>query len=91
MKGHERFEVKVTPKYLNAGTHSREVLLKMSVGRDEVKARDFRVEGNSQDDIREMSDCTESKVEVEQKDRRDVREGYRLHRGFGVEEEVSVS
>ena len=83
VKEPDKFEIKVTSKYLNGGrggANSRGVLLRMSVGRVEVKTRNLCVmimylhlfglifrRKDSQDDISEMSDCTESKGKVEQK------------------------
>ena len=60
----------MTPKYLNEGTSSSEVLLRTSVGSNEVKAEDLRVmiiylplfglmfrrREDNQDDISEISD-----------------------------------
>lgn len=72
--------VKVTPKYLNADTSSRGVLLRMSAGRDGVKARDLPVmimylhfgglidsrREDNHEDMSARSDRTESKFEVGQ-------------------------
>ena len=77
---HERFDVRVTPRYLNDGTSSREELLRASVGREAVKDDGLRViiiyllfwaltvrwREESQEDINEMSDWTEASEDEEQ-------------------------
>ena len=71
---HERFEVRVTPRYLKELTRSRGVLLRTRLGRELVKVCDLRVtimyllllilmlrrREESQEDIRVISDKTES-------------------------------